>query len=56
MALDAGYWKRHAREPVAFASGIKAAAELGVDLIVEIGPQRGAWPHGHISMARFRHY
>ena len=38
MALDAGYWKRHAREPVAFASGIKAAAELGVDLIVEIGP------------------
>ncbi len=38
MALDAGYWKRHAREPVAFASGIGAAAELGVDLVVEIGP------------------
>ena len=37
-ALDAAYWRRHAREPVAFASGIGAAAELGVDLVVEIGP------------------
>ena len=36
--LDAAYWRRHAREPVAFASGIRAAAELGVDLVVEIGP------------------
>ena len=38
MALDAAYWRRHAREPVAFASGIKALADLGVDLVVEIGP------------------
>ncbi len=38
MALDAAYWRRHAREPVAFASGIRSAAELGVDLVVEIGP------------------
>ena len=38
MALDAVYWRRHAREPVAFASGIRTAAELGVDLVVEIGP------------------
>ncbi len=38
MALDAAYWRRHAREPVAFASGVRAMAELGVDLVVEIGP------------------
>ena len=38
MALDAAYWRRHAREPVAFASGVKAMAELGVDLVVEMGP------------------
>ena len=38
MALDAAYWRRHAREPVAFASGVRALADLGVDLVVEIGP------------------
>ena len=38
MALDAAYWKRHAREPVSFASGVSALAELGVDAVVEIGP------------------
>ena len=38
MALDAAYWRRHAREPVAFASGVKSMAELGVDLVVEMGP------------------
>ena len=38
MTLDAAYWRRHAREPVAFASGIRSAADLGVDLVVEIGP------------------
>jgi len=38
MALDAAYWRRHARQPVAFASGVRAMAELGVDLVVEIGP------------------
>ena len=37
-ALDAAYWTRHARQPVAFASGIRAMAELGVDLVVEVGP------------------
>ena len=38
MALDGSYWRRHAREPVAFASGVRTMAELGVDLVVEIGP------------------
>ncbi len=36
--LDGAYWKRHAREPVAFASGVRTLADLGVDLVVEIGP------------------
>ncbi len=38
MNLDGAYWRRHAREAVAFASGVKTMAELGVDLVVEIGP------------------
>ena len=38
MMLDAAYWRRHAREPVAFASGVRALADLGVDLVVEMGP------------------
>ena len=53
MALDPVYWRRHAREPVAFADGIKTLAELGVDLIVELGPHAVlgpmatlAWPDG----------
>ncbi len=50
-ALDGTYWRRHAREKVAFASGVRTLAELGVDLVVEIGPRpvlaamtRSAWP------------
>ena len=49
--LDGAYWRRHAREPVAFARGVSALAELGVDLVVEIGPHSvlgpmaiSAWP------------
>ena len=38
MALDAAYWRRHARDPVAFADGVRALADLGVDLVVEVGP------------------
>ena len=37
-ALDAAYWRRHAREAVAFAGGVSTLAELQVDLLVEIGP------------------
>ena len=49
--LDGGYWRRHAREPVAFAQGVETLAELGVDLVLEIGPRSllapmaaSAWP------------
>ena len=38
MALDGAYWRRHAREPVAFASGVRSLAECNVDLLIEIGP------------------
>ena len=49
--LDGAYWRRHAREPVAFASGARTVADLGVDLILEVGPRSvlapmaaSAWP------------
>ena len=49
--LDGGYWKRHAREAVAFARGVGTLAGLGVDLVIEIGPRTvlgpmalSAWP------------
>ena len=38
MVLDGAYWRRHAREPVAFAAGVEALASLDVDLVIEIGP------------------
>ena len=37
-ALDAAYWRRQAREPVAFRACVETLAGLGVDAIVEIGP------------------
>ena len=36
---DGAYWRRHAREPVAFAEGVKTIADLGVDVVLEIGPR-----------------
>jgi len=35
----ADYWWRHLREPVRFREGIKTLHELGVDRLIEIGPQ-----------------
>ena len=37
-APDAAYWRRQAREPVAFRACVETLAEMGVDSIVEIGP------------------
>ncbi|MBF6195896.1 type I polyketide synthase [Nocardia sp. CDC186] len=36
--LDPRYWARHARQPVRFAQGLRAIAELGIDRFLEIGP------------------
>ena len=51
QTLDGSYWRRHAREAVAFSRGVESLAELGVDLVVEIGPRSvlapmalSAWP------------
>ena len=51
QVLDGSYWRRHAREAVAFASGVNTLAGLGVDLVIEIGPHSilapmalSAWP------------
>ena len=36
--LGGAYWRRHAREAVAFDLGVRTLANLGVDLVVEVGP------------------
>ena len=37
--MDGDYWRRQARQPVAFRSCVETlAAELGVDAVIEIGP------------------
>ena len=37
-ALDAAYWRRQMRAPVAFRACVETLAELGVGAVVEIGP------------------
>ncbi|GAA3036163.1 type I polyketide synthase [Actinokineospora globicatena] len=36
---DAAYWVRQALEPVLFADGVQALADLGVRAFIEVGPQ-----------------
>jgi len=50
-ALDAAYWHRQAREPVAFGRCVETLATLSLDVVVEIGPHAvlgpqivPAWP------------
>jgi len=38
-ALDAHYWRRHARDPVRFLDAMRALGELGCDRFLELGPQ-----------------
>ena len=59
--LDSAYWRRHARQPVAFAGGVRTLADLGVDLVIEIGPHAVlgpmttlAWPDRHPGGTRPR--
>ena len=37
-ALDGAYWRRQARERVAFRGAVETLAGLNVDAVVEIGP------------------
>ena len=50
---DGAWWRRQAREPVRFATAVETLAELGVGVLVEIGPAAVlgpmaalAWPQG----------
>ena len=36
---EGGYWRRQARSPVAFGAGVRTLAELGVGVLVEVGPR-----------------
>ena len=36
--MNAAYWRRHAREPVAFRQCVETLAEMGVEVAVEVGP------------------
>ena len=47
--LDAAYWRRQAREPVAFRACVETLAELGVDAIVEIGPHAVLGPMASLA-------
>ena len=47
--MDAAYWRRHARQPVAFRQCVETLAEMGVDTVVEIGPHAVLGPV--VSMA-----
>ena len=51
--LDGAYWRRQARETTALGARVAALAELGADVVVEIGPGgllgpqvRRVWPEG----------
>ena len=37
--LDGSYWRRQSRQPVAFRRCIETLAELGVQVVMELGPQ-----------------
>ncbi|BBZ66357.1 putative polyketide synthase [Mycolicibacterium insubricum] len=37
--LDAGYWRKHSRQPVQFAESVRTAAALDCSVLMEIGPQ-----------------
>ena len=47
--LDAAYWRRQAREPVAFRACVETLAALGVDAIVEIGPHAVLGPMASLA-------
>ena len=51
-ALDAAYWRLQARAPVAFAAGVRSLAELGVGVLIEVGPRAVLGPQAALSWPR----
>ena len=47
--LDAAYWRRQTREPVAFRRAVETLADLGVGTVIEVGPHAVLGPM--VSMA-----
>lgn len=51
QTCDAGYWRRHVREPVRFAAGMQRLHEEGCRVLLEVGPHttllgmgKKSWP------------
>ena len=49
IRLDSGYWRRHARQGVAYRRGVATLASLGVDTVLEIGPNAVLGPMTQLS-------
>ena len=49
--LDGGYWRRQARSAVRFGAGVRTLHELGVGVLVEVGPTGGAGSAGGARLA-----
>ena len=50
--LDEAYWRRHAREPVAFSRSVARLAEIGVDVVIELGPHRVLGPMAALAWSQ----
>ena len=46
---DPAYWRRHARQPVAFRGCVETLAEMGVDAVVELGPHAVLGPMANLA-------
>ena len=47
--LDGAYWRRQAREPVLFSDGIATLSKLGINVVIEIGPQPTLGPSAALA-------
>ena len=54
LPLDAGYWRRHARETVRFAESIRNLHARGIRTFLEIGPAPVLIEYGPAMCRRFR--
>ena len=51
---DPAYWRRHARQPVAFRGCVETLAEMGVDAVVELGPHAVLGPMANLAWPESR--